>query len=499
LLHVTEPDFVDCPDLAAERVGGAAIATNDDFFAEKENLLQAHPAEWRDHAYTHKGKWMDGWETRRRREAGFDSCVVRLGLPGVIKGVVVDTSWFKGNFPEACSVEAACLSGPLDLAQLQGASWVEVVPKSTLQGDFKNMFAVSEPRRFTHVRLNIFPDGGVARLRVHGEVVPDWAAVRRLGGPVDLAAQENGAHVVACSDMFFGSRHNLIKPDRAINMGDGWETKRRRGPGHDWSLVRLASEGILSRIEVDTTHFKGNAPGRCLIEACQGPRDAKPEALVGWRTVVESPLQPHTRHFFDEQLRRVGPVTHVRLSVYPDGGVARLRVWGDLSATPSPALAKLNGLSFEAARSEFLKVCGSSRWAKAMAMARPFEDTAALLRIAERAWWALDQTDHVEAFSAHPRIGQRSASAWSTQEQAAAASAPEPTLQSMAALNEAYFAKFGFIFIVCATGRPASDLVAQLEARLGHDTATEVRTAMEEQAKITRLRLNTWLSENTTP
>lgn len=490
------PDFVDFPDLAAARVGGAAIATNDDFFAPKENLLLAHEAEWRDHEYTPQGKWMDGWESRRRREPGYDWCVVRLGLTGVIKGFVVDTKWFRGNFPESCSIEAALIPGPLDLRAIAGARWVEVVPRQKLQGDSKNYFEVADGSRFTHVRLNIFPDGGVARLRVHGEVVPDWTKLRAHGGLVDLAALENGAHVLACSDMFFGSRHNLIKPDRSVNMGDGWETKRRRGPGNDWSLVRLAAAGTIQRVEVDTTHFKGNAPGRCVLEACVGPRDAKPDALIGWRTVVESPLQPHTRHFFDDALRRVGPVTHVKLSVFPDGGVARLRVWGELVDQPHAGLTKLNRLATDQAATEFLKACGSKKWATAMAWARPFESVPAMLRAAEREWWKLSEADYLEAFGAHPRIGDSSGGKWSTQEQSGAASAAELTLAKLKSQNDAYFEKYGFIFIVCATGKSADEMLALLEARLGTERAVEVRTASEEQAKITQLRLHKWLEEN---
>lgn len=490
------PDFVDFPDLASERVGGAALSTNDDFFAEKENLLKTTEAEWRDHDYTHKGKWMDGWESRRRREVGYDWCVVRLGLPGVIKGFVVDTKWFRGNFPESCSIEGASLKGPLDIRESEKAEWVELVPKAKLQGDSKNYFAITDARRFTHVRLNIFPDGGVARLRVHGEVVPDWQKLKAFGGLVDLAALENGAYVLACSDMFFGSRHNLIKPDRSVNMGDGWETKRRRGPGNDWSLVRLAASGTLERIEVDTTHFKGNAPGRCVIEATTGPRDAKPDALTGWRVVVESPLQPHTRHVFDEQLRRIGPVTHVRLSIFPDGGVARMRVWGELHDASHSGLAKLNALSTDAAASELVKVCGSKRWATGMAWSRPFEDVPALFRIAEREWWKLSETDWLEAFAAHPRIGSSSGGKWSSQEQAGTSSAAQSTMERMGALNEKYFEKHGFIFIVSASGKSAEEMLQLLETRVNNDTAIEVRTAAEEQARITRIRLNKWLEEH---
>jgi allantoicase len=254
------PAFLDLPDLAAEAVGGAALLCNDEFFAEKENLLRGHAAEWKDHLYTDRGKWMDGWETRRRREPGYDWCVLRLGLPGVIRGVVIDTAFFRGNYPESASLEACTIDEPLDVAALARAEWTEILPRAPLAGDSKNTFAIAAERRFTHVRLNIFPDGGVARLRIHGEVVSNWRRLRAHGGLVDLAALANGAIVETCSDMFFGSRNNLIKPGPSRSMADGWETRRRRGPGNDWAIVRLCAPGTVERLELDTSHFKGNAP-----------------------------------------------------------------------------------------------------------------------------------------------------------------------------------------------------------------------------------------------
>jgi allantoicase len=327
-------DFRDLPDLACESVGGAALLCNDEFFAEKEGLLREHAAEWKDHAYTDRGKWMDGWETRRRRPApgpdDHDWCVIRLGLPGVIHGVVVDTAFFRGNFPATCAVWAAEIDDPLDLAALDAARWVELVPRSVLAGDSKNAFAVAARARFTHVRLDIYPDGGVARLRVHGQVVPRWAALRALGGPIDLAALAHGAVVESCSDMFFGKRENLIKPGPSRSMADGWETRRRRGPGHDWAIVRLAAAGTIEQLVIDTSHFKGNAPGRGVVEGVHAPGAAVAE-LSGWRTLLATPLQPHTRAVFAGELRRIGPVSHLRLSVFPDGGVARLRAFGVLA------------------------------------------------------------------------------------------------------------------------------------------------------------------------
>jgi allantoicase len=494
--------FTDYPDLAAEALGGAAIACNDEFFAEKENLLRGHDAVWKEHEYTDRGKWMDGWETRRRRQPGHDWCVIRLGLPGIVHGVVVDTAYFRGNYPDSCSIEACAIDAPLDLAALARAAWTELVPQSPLSGNSKNLFAVTAGVRATHLRLNIFPDGGVARLRVHGEVVPDWARLLALGGPIDLAALEHGAHVMACSDMFFGSRHNLIKPGRSFNMSDGWETRRRRGPGHDWSLIRLGVPGTIERVEIDTSHFKGNAPGRCLVEAVHLP-GAEIAALVDprapWRTVLDTAAQPHTRHQFDRQLRRVGVASHLRLSVFPDGGVARLRVMGFPEMASHPALAglaALNALPADEAQAELLLACGSPAWAAAMSTARPFVSEAELLRAADRVWWSLKERDWLQAFAAHPQIGSKSSSKWSQREQSGAARAAQKTKASLAKANRAYAQKHGFIFIVCALGRSADEMLALCEQRLGNSRRVEIRTAAEEQAMISRLRLCRWLEEH---
>lgn len=327
-------DFTELVDLASERLGAAVLWANDDFFAPKENLLKASQPIFIEGKYTDLGKWMDGWESRRRRTPGFDWCIIRLGLAGSIHGVVVDTSHFKGNYPEHCSLEACAIDGVVTVEQLTDPSteWTEILPQSRLEGDSLNPFTISDTRRSTHLRFKIYPDGGVARLRVYGEVVPDWERLARRGGEIDLAAVEHGGLVLSCSDMFFGHRHNLIMPGRALDMSDGWETKRRRGPGHDWTIIRLGKRGRIRRIEVDTAHFKGNFPESCSLEGCDAPfeESADPAASnVAWKEMLpRTRLQAHTRHFFEDELGDVGASTHLRFNIYPDGGVSRLRAMG---------------------------------------------------------------------------------------------------------------------------------------------------------------------------
>jgi allantoicase len=327
-------DFTELIDLASERLGGAVLIANDDFFAPKENLLKASAPIFIDGKYTDRGKWMDGWESRRRRTPGFDWCIIRLGLPGIIRGVVVDTSYFRGNYPEHCSFDGATFSGLPSEQELtsDAVQWVPLLPQMALKGDSQNPFPIQYEERITHLRFRIFPDGGVARLRVYGEVLPDWDQLKRAGGHIDLAAAENGALVLSCSDMFFGHRHNLIMPGRAANMSDGWETKRRRGPGHDWVIIKLARPGQIHRVEVDTAHFKGNFPESCSLEACNAEgvnsKDLT-DLSVPWASVLpRTKLQSHTRHFFDQELLDAGVASHLRFNIFPDGGVSRLRVYG---------------------------------------------------------------------------------------------------------------------------------------------------------------------------
>lgn len=335
--RLTHVPFLDLIDLASEKVGGKTLATNDDFFAPMENLLKSTPPVFIPDQYTEFGKWMDGWESRRKRNLGpgndHDWCIVELGLPGIIHGLNVDTAFFVGNYPEYCSIDACSSASP----PTSQTVWTEILPKSKLLGGTQNLFPVTSRARWTHLRFRIFPDGGVARLRVHGEVLPDLSALKREK-QVDLAAAANGAVVVTCNDSFFGPKDNLILPGRARTMGEGWETRRKRGPGNDWIVVRLAATGTLSKIEVDTHHFKGNFPESCSIDGLIHPArdliasDIRDRKDLPWQEVLpRTQLRADTCHAFEmELLKSIGQTRfdYLRLNIFPDGGVSRLRVFG---------------------------------------------------------------------------------------------------------------------------------------------------------------------------
>jgi allantoicase len=320
-------DVTRLPDLAGRALGGAVVAANDEFFAAKENLVLPGPAAARTE-FGHKGKEYDGWETRRRRSPGHDWAVVRLGAPGIVAGVVVDTAYFTGNYPPRASVEGAAVEGHPSADELLKADWQPLLPLSDLAGDTANAFAVDSDRRVTHVRLNIHPDGGIARLRVHGTVLPDPRLVD--AGPFDLAALENGGLVTAVSNEFYGRPSQLIGRGLARSMGEGWETARRRGEGNDWVEVSLACEGAVTLAELDTSWFLGNAPGSASLTGL-GPDGEIP-------LLPRTRLQPDTRHRF--VLAGGSGVDRVRLDVFPDGGMARLRLWGRPTAAGRAALGR---------------------------------------------------------------------------------------------------------------------------------------------------------------
>lgn len=312
------------PDLASRAYGGSVVAASDEAFAERQALILPSAPVFQPHTFGFRGQVYDGWETRRRRTPGHDWAIVRLGLPGIVRGVVVDTAWFTGNHPATASVEACALDGHPSVEALHAADWTEIVPRTPLTGDSTHEFAVDHPVRVTHLRLNIHPDGGVARLRAHGEVVPD--PLRYEGLTTDLAALENGGLVIACSNEFYSSPVNVLAPGLPRHQAEGWETARRRDEGNDWLIVRLGLPGVIHLAELDTTNLIYNAPAAASLTAANLPQGAPLDDATWTPLLTRTPLQPDTRHHF--RLPPSTPATHVRLDIYPDGGLGRLRLHG---------------------------------------------------------------------------------------------------------------------------------------------------------------------------
>ncbi len=319
-------------DLASSAIGGRVVFANDELFADRRHLIKPEPSSWQPGTYGPDGKIYDGWETRRRRDEGHDYAVVRLGAPGVIRSVVVDTAHFRGNYPPYMSIEATSGEGHPIAQEVPESSWTTLVTRSALKGDSVNSFDVVSDQRWTHVRLSIYPDGGVARLRVLGDVVAD---PRNLTGTVDLAGLVNGGRVVGCSDMFYSSAGNLVRPGDTTSIAEGWETARRRDGGHDWVLFALAGAGRIRRAEIDTSHFTGNAPGAARLVGIDARTHPMDDENAWHELLPRTRLRPDTLHRF-----KIGSeaITHVRMEVFPDGGMSRVRLWGELEDTELDAL-----------------------------------------------------------------------------------------------------------------------------------------------------------------
>jgi len=311
-------------NLASPELGGAICTVSDDFFAPAKRMLSASEPVFMADRYDDHGKWMDGWESRRKRTPGHDYCVIRI-CAGVIRRIEIDTRHFTGNFPPSASLDA-CQAG---LEPDATTAWIQLLPRSDLEGDKRHFFSVSDKRRWTHVRLNIYPDGGIARLRVFGEPEQRENPVNREHW-VDLVSLEAGGRALACNNMHFGHMDNLLSSRPVANMGDGWETRRRRKPGNDWVILELGRRACIARIELDTAFFRGNYPAHCSLKgAVAGPEDDIVTDSANWAEILPRvALGPDQLHIFERQLKQVGELSHVRLDIYPDGGVARLRLLG---------------------------------------------------------------------------------------------------------------------------------------------------------------------------
>ena len=321
-------------DLASEKIGCKVLYSTDDFFAEKENLIKEGRGIFIPDKYTDHGKWMDGWESRRKRTPGHDWVILKLGTAGTLKGFDIDTNHFLGNHPPFASVEAIYLSDEnLFWGKSDELDWEEVLQKSPLEPGSQHFFKITSDKVYTHVRLHIYPDGGVARFRVYGEAYKDWQTVSE-DDLIDLALTTNCGKALSCNDMFFSAMDNLISPTKGKNMGDGWETKRNRTPNNeDWVILRLGHQGLVKKIIVDTHHFKGNYPDSCAIDACNSTDDkAVINGKIDWKPLLNrEKLEAHREHFFEgEQIENHKPITHIKLKIYPDGGISRLRILGTI-------------------------------------------------------------------------------------------------------------------------------------------------------------------------
>lgn len=325
LLEQLQTDYI---DLAQPRLGGAAISATDEFFAPLERMLNPEPAVFIAGKYDDNGKWMDGWETRRKRGNGYDHAVIRI-CSGRIRGFDLDTSYFTGNYAPSASIEA-CYSATLPD---EHTAWTQILSARALQGNSHNAFVIDSSETWNYLRLNIYPDGGVARLRVYGQVSRDLSSLT-AGEELDLAALLNGGRALCASDMHYGHMSNLLAPGRGVNMGDGWETRRRREPGFDWAIIRLAGVGKISRMVLDTAHFKGNYPYECSVYATlyTGGNEASiaAQSLYWQELLPPQKMAADTEFSFVHELKDIGLVSHLRLNIYPDGGVSRLRAFGQL-------------------------------------------------------------------------------------------------------------------------------------------------------------------------
>lgn len=346
-------DFKTLINLASERVGSEVLYANNESFAAASNLLKDGRGVFKPGKYTVDGKWMDGWETARHgslRRGGRDFCLLKLGLPGSVVGVDIDTNHFVGNYASEAMLEGCFRADAPSWHMLlrPETEWTVIVPKSPLAPgtpqEGHNYFVIDEAlqsRRFTHLRFTIFPDGGVARLKVYGHVMPKFEEFTHIPPSslnlINLIGIENGAACVACSDMFFSSPLNMLMPSHPLNMSDGWETKRSRGEGHfEWTVIRMCTAGKLSFLELDTTWFKHNFPySVCVDGTIFTNRDAKANKEITvenqtWTSIVDNyQLKGHTKHLFEEDmLQKKGPFTHLRLRIFPDGGVARFKAFG---------------------------------------------------------------------------------------------------------------------------------------------------------------------------
>ena len=316
-------------NLASPKIGTKIIEVSDDFFGEASRMLGDKEPVFIEDKYDEHGKWMDGWESKRRRDGGNDWAIIELGSPGIITEIDVDTSFFTGNFPPFASIEGLYS----DQKPSKDSDWIEILPKTSLKGDSGNKFKIESKTKVNYIKLQIFPDGGVARLRLFGEVKLNWDNYDNKNDLIELSSLKLGGSIVAYNNAHYGDVSALLSYGRGKTMGDGWETRRRREPGNDWIIIKLATKGLIKKIEIDTAHFKGNYPDEASVQVSNFHENKGLEETINdsqnWKYILDkSKLQADNIHNYEVDDTSIEGVTHVRLNIYPDGGVSRLRIFG---------------------------------------------------------------------------------------------------------------------------------------------------------------------------
>ena len=317
-------------NLASPKIGTKIIEVSDDFFGKASRMIDDKDPVFIEDKYDEHGKWMDGWESKRRRDGGNDWAIIELGSPGIISEVDIDTSFFTGNFPPFASIEGLYS----DQKPNENSDWIKILSKSSLKGDASNKFKVQTKTKVNYIRLQIYPDGGVARFRLFGEVKLNWDLYNNnKNNLIELSSLKLGGSIVAYNNAHYGDVSALLSDGRGKTMGDGWETRRRREPGHDWIIIKLATQGLIKRIEIDTAHFKGNYPDQASVQVSNFDKGNDIEEVINdsenWKFILKkSKLKPDNIHNYEIDNKSTEGITHVRLNIYPDGGVSRFRIFG---------------------------------------------------------------------------------------------------------------------------------------------------------------------------
>ena len=314
-------------DLAQSRLGTKIVFKTDEFFAAAKRIINPWSPIFKEGVFDRHGKWMDGWETRRKRNKGHDYLILKLGKPGRIHKVDIDTSYFSGNQPNKVSLDACFSKKKLPN---KNSNWIKILKKKSTKANSHHFFKIKNKSIFTHVKLNIYPDGGVARIRIYGSMQIKKKFRKKT---INLTSVLNGATPIACNNEHFGRAENILAPGKGKNMGDGWETRRSRGKNFDWLILKCATAGKINKIQIDTHHFKGNYPDKCSLQAAYLNNKISDKNIVrrsaNWKLLLNKvKLQAHKKHNFHNKLLKNKKVNYIRINIFPDGGISRIRVFG---------------------------------------------------------------------------------------------------------------------------------------------------------------------------